>query len=156
MASPKQSIRKLSALSSSEMAVLAQAWLLFAWVDLNIRYRPYARWRHWLGDERRQTGPAVTDDARSRVVQLAEIAARHHWAPMNCLRRSLVQKRLLAGRGVAAALHIGVRVAPSGAVEAHAWLSADGHLLNDTAEHIAGYQALVPDAWDHLPSFTPD
>lgn len=156
MASPSQSIRKLSALSSGEMAVLAQAWLLFAWVDLNIRYRPYARWRHWLSDEHLQTGRAVTVDACNRVVQLAEIAGRHHWTPMNCLRRSLVQKRLLAKCGLAASLHIGVRVAPSGAVEAHAWLSAGGRLLNDTAEHVAGYQALAPDAWDRSPLFTQD
>ena len=90
-------------------------------------------------------------------MQLAEIAARHHWAPMNCLRRSLVQKRQCwLGAALRQPCISACAWRRPGQWRAHAWLSADDHLLNDTAEHIAGYQDLMPDAWDHLPLFTPD
>lgn len=143
MGSLSRAIRGLSRLSAGDLALLTEAWWRFAIVDLTIRTRDYRHWRHWLQDETHEESaelPAVVQD----VVRLSEIAARHHWAPMNCLRRSLVQRQLLARRQVPSTLHIGVRLADGKRLEAHAWLSSRGQLLNDTPANVATYQPFEP------------
>lgn len=143
-------LSRFRAVRPGEVPLLAESWVLFAWLDLSIRFRGYERWRHWLDPAPRPTQPPLADHDIDHLIRLSERIARHHWAPMNCLRRSLVQQRLLASRGVDATLHIGVRAAADKSVEAHAWLSHRGRILNDTPENVAAYQVLEPDHWGRL------
>lgn len=151
MTSPSPVIERLRRLTPAEIGLILSAWLRFAWVDLVIRTRPFPRWRAWLD------GPPALSVARgrslraARVIALTEWVARHHWAPMNCLRRCIVQRNLLARHGIDAQLHLGVRADGRGGVEAHAWLSHAGRLLNDSADVVDSYKVLQADAFDDLP-----
>lgn len=139
-----RALRRLASLSAADALVLAEAWLRFAWVDLHLRLRGYAHWRHWLEPLRTPRRPPRGRAGIARLIRLSERAARHHWAPMNCLRRSLVQRQLLARRGIDAQLQIGVRSGPGG-LQAHAWLTHAGRPLNDSARNLAGYRVLAHD-----------
>lgn len=135
-------IRRLFNTPWRDLAVIAEAWLIFAWVDIILRYRPFQRWRGWLNtalnEQPNQTGNARMLAKTRRLIRLSEIAARHHWSNMNCLRRSLVQKRLLQRRHIAVSLSIGV-CHQGEQFKAHAWLSQQGSILNDTSENIVQY-----------------
>lgn len=152
MGSPSRSINKRRVLSVGDIATLAEAWLRFAWVDLNIRLRGYPHWRHWLQRDRRANA-RPSDDDPTHIIRLTEIAARRHWAPMNCLRRSVVQKQLLARRGLDAEVMIGVRATVGGALEAHAWLVCGGEVVNDSQPNVDTYQVLGPAGLENLPRF---
>lgn len=145
---------RLRRLSMADTRLLLLAWWYFARVDLVIRTRPFAYWRGWL-DETTDV-PRDLDESLpiARVIKLSEWAARHHWAPMNCLRRCFVQRRLLARQGTVAQLRLGVRMVDDGRLQAHAWLTLDDQLLNDSTAVIETYQELRVDAWDELPTFS--
>lgn len=145
-------IPKLRDLSAEERRLLAEAWLLFARVDLSIRTRGYAGWRHWVSDEIESCAELErpSDQAIERLIRLSEIAARHHWSSMNCLRRSLVQRRLLARRGLRAELRFGVRADPQSTLKAHAWLVSGDRLLNDSLGNVSRYRQMASKQWDEL------
>jgi hypothetical protein len=69
-------------------------------------------------------------DAMLRAVRCA---AGHHLYPMKCLPQSLALAWLLARRGVAVDLRLGVSRQRQ-KFEAHAWLELDGIAINDTAQ----------------------
>lgn len=89
----------------------------------------------------------------AHIIHLSESAARHHLRPMNCLRRSLTQQRLLRRRHLSSNLHIGVRTGES-ALEAHAWLSWQGKVLNDTPDVGEHYAELQAEQWGSVGRFT--
>ena len=60
---------------------------------------------------------------------------------MNCLRRCLVQQRLLSRRNLNTKLHIGV-TKKSGELTAHSWLSYQGIVINDSADVVERYTEL--------------
>ena len=60
-------------------------------------------------------------------------AARHSIFPSTCLERSLVLWWLLARRGVASRLRIGVRKSGE-KFEAHAWVERDGVAIGEPEE----------------------
>jgi len=125
------------------MALLhfAEAWFTLAWIDLVIRLLPYRYWRHWLqpAEPSPQRGPSIS---LMPLVQAVDRAARHHLVPMNCLRRTLALQRMLVRRRIAATLHLGVRKG-EGRLEAHAWLSCGGRVLNDTPDVRERYTELT-------------
>ncbi len=136
---------RLRHLPPRDIAVLAEAWLTLLWVDWRIRRQPYRKWRSLLGT---RTHDDTTRDGR-RLIRLAEIAARHHLRPMNCLRRTLAEKCLLERRGIASRVHIGVNSRRGDGLAAHAWLSdTRGAVLNDSADVTRRYRELVPDNWE--------
>jgi hypothetical protein len=65
--------------------------------------------------------------------ELVNIAAKRGPVKASCLTRSLVLAWLLTGRGVQAAIRIGVRF-NGGALDAHAWVECDGVPVNDKAD----------------------
>ncbi len=128
-----------------ELARFVEAWLELARVDLAIRFLPYRRWRHWLESEGEVRPSSAAPVAF--CVRAVERAARRHYADMNCLRRSLALRRLLARRGVPSRLHLGVRP-QGGEIEAHAWVSSGGTVLNDTADVAERYAELGREGWE--------
>jgi len=144
------------------MAVLTEAWLTLAWVDLVISFTPYRRWRHWLqlqapelAQQDAAIESAVNESMQRRVehiIRLSETAARNHVRTMNCLRRTLAQQRLLRRRHLTSRIHIGVRKGET-ALEAHAWLSWQGRVLNDAADVSKRYAELQTEQWDGISRF---
>ena len=120
------------------MALFAEAWATLAWMDFEIRAIPYRRWRHWLQPG---SGGRVSPRDSRRLATAVERAARRHHHSMNCLRRSLALCRLLQRRGMEARLHFGVRTAQEG-LEAHAWVSSGGEVLNDRPDVTERYREL--------------
>ena len=130
-------------LKFSEWLQLAEAWLTLAWVDLGIRLLPFRYWRRWLAQDA-AVQPSQDREQTGALITAAERAARHHLLPMNCLRRSLAQQRLLRRRGIPSRLHLGVRKGEEG-IEAHAWLSNGHRILNDTPDVTKRYVELTND-----------
>lgn len=82
--------------------------------------------------------PGALADARAAARAVNLVAARLH---ATCLTRSLVLHRILAGRGIATMLRVGVRN-EAGRVQAHAWLECGGVPVNDTAHGVRGFALL--------------
>lgn len=85
----------------------------------------------------RRTGASVTPAQRKRVAWLVGVAGRHV-VPAPCLTRAVALARVLARRGIASEIRVGVRTL-SGRLEAHAWVELDGCPINDDATTIGGY-----------------
>jgi hypothetical protein len=120
-------------------------------VQLSLDVLPY---RYW---QKRLNTAIGTDDAGSSIMtaqqecrQIAEdiaIAARNHFLNVNCLGRSLALHTLCHRAGFATRIAIGIRK-NRGDIEGHAWLEADGVVLNDTIEGISAFIKL-----QRLPSY---
>lgn len=95
-----------------------------------------------LSGEKARLGP---DPAQSlgRCLALAS-AARHseRWiaSETQCLRRSLALMHLLLRNGLTAELVIGVKTKP---FAAHAWVQAEGHVLNDTVDETRRFTPIL-------------
>jgi hypothetical protein len=130
--------------------LLTEAWLTLAWIDWVIQKRPYSRWQHWL-----EFKPKVTTADRTqvadvgRLLHLVERVSRHHLRPMNCLRRTLAQQRMLQRRHVPSYIHIGVRKR-NNALEALSWLTLEGKILNDSHDVCERYAELKKDQWGNI------
>ncbi len=146
-------LSRLFSLPAKSYPLLLEAWLTLAWVDLAIRFLPYARWRHWLeGSASIQSADQPTADIDG-LIHTSEQVARHHYAAMNCLRRTVAQKMMLARRGISGQVHIGVKKEQAG-FAAHAWLSHRGQVLNDTADVTERYVELERALWRSVKFFT--
>ncbi|NOY62374.1 MAG: lasso peptide biosynthesis B2 protein, partial [Gammaproteobacteria bacterium] len=123
-------------LQLKDYLLLAEAWLTLGWVDLLISTVPYRRWRHWIEcgdiDEGDNSNPQRACDV-ALLINRSEAAARHHIRPMNCLRRTVAQKLMLARRGIAVCVHVGVKKEGAG-FAAHSWLSHNQKILNDSPD----------------------
>jgi len=145
-------LKRLLSLQVKDYRYLVEAWLVLAWVDLVIRFSRYERWRHWLESaEKNSKKHQLTFDIAS-LITLSEMVARHHVCPMNCLRRTVAQKLMLARRGIICCVHIGVKNEGNG-FEAHSWLSYKGKVLNDSADVSERYVELEKDQWRNVKHF---
>ncbi len=149
--------KKLLGLGWRDVTLLLEAWLLLAWVDFVISVLPYRYWSHWLKVATR-AGQDFAVSGREKdiagIIQLSEAAARNHLRSMNCLRRCLAQQRLLRRRQVGSHMHIGVRKTAKG-LEAHAWLTSQGRVLNDEPDVGEHYSALQAEQWASINRFLP-
>ncbi len=124
-------VARLRKLSWPERQLLLEASLLLLAVDLLLRWRGFARARHFAeAGSRAAPSPRGQQSVQvDRVVWLVAVAARHHLYPMRCLVQSLTLQRLLRRRGVPAELRIGVQ-RDGESIGAHAWLEAGGRPIN--------------------------
>jgi hypothetical protein len=125
----RKKIRALSRLPAADRRLFVRAALWLPAVDLGLRTLGFTRVRRLLA---RGASPAAAPTERpgqaERVAWIVAAAARHHLYPVKCLTRSLVLWHLLARRGIAADLRIGVHP-ESGSLRAHAWVEHRGRLL---------------------------
>lgn len=138
-------LNRFRSLRPKDYPLLVEAWLMLAWVDMAIRFTPYGYWRRWL-DEGVAGMTSGNEFEIATLIQRSEMAARHHLCSMNCLRRTLAQKMMLARRGLGAHIHIGVRNEGRG-IEAHSWLTFNGRVLNDSPDVTERYVELARDQW---------
>ncbi len=144
-------LQRLFSLGAKESALLAEAWITLAWIDVIIRVVPYKRWPKWFHPtphfETNRPTQTSSMPRCIRLIQITEMAARNHLWPMNCLRRCLSQQRMLSRRSIGSQLHIGVKKTEN-RLEAHAWLSLNGYILNDTPDVTERYSELEAGSFD--------
>jgi hypothetical protein len=80
-----------------------------------------------------------------KIIRAAQSVERNLPIAPNCLERSLALWWMLRREGFPAELHIGARQSTQG-FEAHAWVEADGQVLNDSSDihrHYARFDAPI-------------
>lgn len=85
--------------------------------------------------------PAAEPGQAAPVTEAVEAGLGLLPVPSTCLRRSVTLLREMHRSGLGADLHIGVRRGPGG-IEAHAWVQAAGHVVNDDPALISTYTPL--------------
>ena len=86
--------------------------------------------------------PTISDPDHSRLIPLANLAARAVRRDGPCLLRSLIIFWLLKARGEQAELLIGVNK-ENEALQAHAWVETQGTTIGDSVAMTAGFATLV-------------
>lgn len=136
------SLRRAVRRPFADWAVLAEAWSSLLAIDLALRLLPYRRVERLFGSvPRRSSRPASSDDV-ARCVWAAGAASRHHLWSMTCLPRAFCLRCLLARRGVAGILRIGV-ARDERRLLAHAWIEWDGKPLGEAEESVARFAPLL-------------
>jgi len=135
----------VSSLSFTQILLLSEMWLIFLKWDLLVSFFNYRYWqltfdRNHIINEKDTHLPQVLN-----IIRLSEKVGRHHLRKMNCLRRCLSQKQLLTKRHYPCELHIGVKLA-DGSLKAHAWLSYNTMLINDSTGVVSQYTELETSA----------
>jgi hypothetical protein len=129
-------LRKVQQLSWSERWLLLQAYLALPLVALGVRgfgLRPIHAILvnpHPPDQNLDENSEKLLLPRAYAIARLVEIAARHGlWRP-KCLTQSLVLEWFLRRQKIDGNLHIGVQP-QGGRLEAHAWVSFQGVVLND-------------------------
>ena len=141
------SLTKLFKFSIKELWVLLEAWFIFVKWDLLISFTQYETWRNKivLSPNLDNATSSINDATLAKqiklIIKLSEIAARFQIRKMNCLRRCLSQQQMLKKRGFSAQMHIGVRFEEEQLL-AHAWLTIQGKVINDSEDVIDRYSEL--------------
>jgi hypothetical protein len=118
------------------LLLAAESFLTLAWVRVLLRFSPRRVLRGVL--EVATSGRALDP----RIVHVfGRVSARTPLAH-NCMHRSLALQRILARRGIAAKLCIGIGRKPN-LFPGHAWLEVDGVVVNDDAEVVSRYVPLT-------------
>jgi len=134
-------LRTALSLSRAQYVALGEAMALLGWARLLITFVPLRHWRGQLGDlAAPDAGHAsLTDGERETarlVIHAIDRAARNLPFAFICLPRALAARWMLARRGIASQLYIGVGRTDAGETSLHAWLKAG-------EDWITGYQESV-------------
>jgi hypothetical protein len=99
----------------------------------------YHRARRFLPNGTRMAPEAVTFELTRAVVRAAHISPRSF-----CLAQALTGQIMLARRGFAAQIRVGVRQAAPDHLTAHAWLlSGDTIILGGTEQELESYTKMI-------------
>jgi hypothetical protein len=129
-------------------------WYLHRW-DKTIRQKPFQQWQKHLNsasfDATEQANLSTSDIQLMR--KAIDSVVRRSSRELNCMRRCLALKSMIERRKGQCTLHIGVKIqkpeaeaAERGAQQslfAHAWLSVNGVIINDTPESTSEYQEIT-------------
>jgi hypothetical protein len=125
--------RKFWKLTAEERTVLLSALALLPVVRVGLEALGLRRLQQRLAAGR----PSSFEHARLTQAELVRarrvarlVAVASDLTGGSCLARSIVLARILENKGIAVQLRIGVRRGEQG-IEAHAWVEADGSILND-------------------------
>ena len=136
----RNKLRRLGAMSGVERRLLAEAAVCLALARLLILMVPFRHVAPRL--ERRPPGsPGGVNPAVHLAIRRAVTTAARH-VPWNavCLPQAMAAKFMLARRGGASTLHLGLVRKEAGGLLAHAWLEVDGAILVGEA----GVDAVTP------------
>ena len=150
------SIAKLFQFTFTELCILVEAWFIFLKWDLLISFTQYKYWRSELNGLNDSASQSLSLESSlpaplplekpllkeiTALIKLSETAGRFHVRKMNCLRRCLTQQKMLVKRGYKTQMHIGVRFEEQ-KLKAHAWLTLQGKVINDTDDVSTRYSEL--------------
>lgn len=162
---PLSRLRRLCDLPSEEKRLLLEAWWTLLAASARLRLaarrtltRALASVPHGVPPEvagtssgnstpgsGKSAGTSQPGTSQAAVALAVSRAAAHHLWAMTCLPRALALQRMLARRGIAAALRIGVRK-EAGTLAAHAWVEVGGLALGEPEEIAERFRALLPAA----------
>lgn len=144
---------KLFSFSKTELSILLEAWIVFLKWDWLISFTQYSNWQGEVANLSSESDTVIpvniVDNLADKaslsqltlVIKFSEKIAKHHIRKMNCLRRCLTQKQMLQKRGFITRMHIGVAM-DNEKLKAHAWLSFQGKVINDTDDVTTRYSEL--------------
>ena len=147
-------LRRFNALPFPAKIIFVRAALLLPVIGISLRVRGFRATQRWLQSRLGKPAPATLPaDATAADIQMVSrmvlAAVRHSFPPATCLERSLALWWLLARRGIATQLRIGVR--KTGAkFEAHAWVERDGAAIGEPAETHLHYAAFEKEFSEEL------
>ena len=124
--------------SLGDIPIVLEAFLTLAWVRLALRVMPHRVLRNVLA-------PAANHPNRGEAASITAVfqrVARATPLAHTCMHRALALQRVLARRGIAATLRIGLGRKPQ-LLPGHAWLEVDGTIVNDDPEVVARYVPLT-------------
>ncbi len=125
--------REAWGLGAMQWRYLLMSLVLLPVIDVSLRRVGYKRTLVWLS--RRAERCEVTINSvdspgfASKIARMVSLAGRRSPWRTTCLRQALVLWFLLARRGVATELRLGVEKSETGDFAAHAWVELDGHVL---------------------------
>lgn len=136
-------LRTIASLGLSDWRVLGEALVTVLAVQIALRAVEFPRVLSWASRAGTDQRTEWSRTRIERVAWLVDVAGR--LTRLRCLPRSLALTRVLARRGVAASLRIGVRTA-EGNLVAHAWVECMGRALNNDAgsrHHYAAFERVL-------------
>jgi hypothetical protein len=136
----KAELAALAGLPRAERRILGRAWISLLLADAALRLSPLPKVQRLLVPRVRPVSAGSTPPVR--LMQLVDVAARHHVRPMGCLQKSLVLQSLLHRQGMAVDLRIGVRKHED-TLQAHAWLEQAGQPLFESPEVDSDFPPLL-------------
>lgn len=122
-------IRRLHRLSWADRALLRRAAVTCGGIWIGLHVVSFRRLVHWTGTH--SDRPIANEDSSiQRILWAVRTVAPRLIPSRPCLTEALAARFLLARRGVAADLQIGVAQTPENALHAHAWLERRGEVLH--------------------------
>jgi hypothetical protein len=125
-------LRKAAAflrLPGGERRCLVEAAWWLGLARLALLVLPFRRIAPWLSRQPRGARPDL-DPVFARAIRRAvTTAARHVPWSATCLPQAMAAKMMLARRGCASTLHLGVARTGADGLFAHAWLEAGGRII---------------------------
>jgi hypothetical protein len=123
-------LRSASRLSPTDWLYFIQAWFWLLVFDLGLRTRSFSSLQTFAARLSPRPIPEKTEALIQALKTSVDHARHNHLYPMTCLRRALTLQKMLAQRGLAAELKIGVRK-EAGQFLAHAWVEYQGQPLGE-------------------------
>ncbi len=124
-------LRKAAAFRLEDWRLFAETLVTLLAVQVGMHVVSFPRLLAWTRRPGRGLdGPLPADRVHHLSWLVTAVARMLH---LKCLAQSLALLRVLARRGVATDLRIGVRTG-HGQLMAHAWIEWNGHVLNDTED----------------------
>ncbi len=153
----RRAFTKYRALTRAERRVLWRSFFALPAVAVWLRVRGLGSLRAALARHDHRTRNARPGDIRSPQIvgYLVNLAARRGLWRANCLERSLVTCWIAVNRGIPADLRIGLRQDEDGERRFHAWVEADGRVINDSPMVASEYQTFAGSLVPRSSSFDP-
>jgi hypothetical protein len=136
-------LRSASRLSPTDWLYFMQAWAWLLFFDLGLRTRPFPILQAFASrvGSHATTPPEQTNNLILALKTAVDHARYNHLYPMTCLRRALTLQKMLARRGLAAELKIGVHKEKD-RLSAHAWLEYLGQPIGEPEQITEQYATL--------------
>lgn len=140
-------LRRFSELDGAARAVFLRAVALLPVISASLHLRGFRKTQLSLQKHTsaRSARPDNALAAARLVARMVRAAVRSGFGHPTCLEESLTLWSLLARRGIASELRVGVRKSGE-KIEAHAWVECEGGALNepeDVHENFAAFDAAL-------------
>src|SRR5262245_6925891 len=137
-------LHKFASLAPNERDLFARTLVLLWLVRLGLWLLPYERLCRLLFRKGTRIPETLNNLSVPQIVRSVKAMSRYVPAA-TCLTKALVTVMLLRHAGQEASVRIGVARSQFGAIEAHAWVESDGHIvIGGSHADISRYTVLRP------------
>ena len=125
--------RKVAALDALQWRYLTLSLVLLPAIDVSLRCVGFKRTKRWLDARVKfpetEAGGNAVEATALQIAAVVSLAGRRSLWPTSCLRQALGLWVLLAHRGIASEVRVGVESTPESGFAAHAWVERNDHVL---------------------------